>query len=146
MESRARTGQRIEWKDERDRIDIAAVATNLLGPAPGRRGERGRRLWWNCPFHEDGNPSLCVDPGRPWWRCYGCDAKGDAATLVMKLKGMTFPEAVAHLTGNATSPGNTRPPTRPQAPPRGVDRPDLNLKGMSPEAAALLVDGATARL
>ena len=35
-------GPRIDWKTERERIDLAAVATSLLGPAPGRRGERGR--------------------------------------------------------------------------------------------------------
>ena len=51
---------RIDWNEIRDRIDLAAVATALMGPAPGRRGERGRRLWWRCPFHEDRNPSFCV--------------------------------------------------------------------------------------
>ena len=45
---------RIDWSSVRDRIDLVAVATALLGPAPGRRGERStRRLWWPCPFHED---------------------------------------------------------------------------------------------
>src|SRR5437764_8934423 len=91
---------RIDWKIDRERIDLAAVATRLLGPAPGRRGERGRRLWWNCPFHEDSNPSLAVDPGKSWWRCYGCDAHGDAVDLVRRMNpGMTFPEAIAFLTG-----------------------------------------------
>jgi hypothetical protein len=56
---------RIDWRAERGRIDLAAAVTNLLGPAPGRRGERGRRLWWPCPFHQERNPSFCVDPGKP---------------------------------------------------------------------------------
>ncbi|MEW4451126.1 hypothetical protein AB1L30_00375 [Bremerella sp. JC817] len=51
---------RIDWKAEREKIDLAAVTTSHLGPAPGRRGENRRRLWWRCPFHEDSNPSFCV--------------------------------------------------------------------------------------
>src|SRR5205823_5675782 len=91
---------RIDWRTVRDTIDVAAVATRLLGPAPGRRGERGRRLWWPCPFHEDRNPSLCVDPGKPWWRCYGCDVKGDAVDLVRRLNtGMTEAEALVLVAG-----------------------------------------------
>src|SRR3954452_17446777 len=95
----ATNGPRIDWKTERERIDLAAVATRLLGPAPGRRGEGGRRLWWCCPFHEDPNPSFCIEPGKEWWKCHGCGASGDAANLVMRRESMTFPEAVNFLTG-----------------------------------------------
>ncbi len=83
----AKATNRIDWKAERERIDLAAVATGLLGPAPGRIGERGRRLWWPCPFHDDRNPSFCIDPGKTSWRCFGCGEQGDAASLVMRLGG-----------------------------------------------------------
>jgi hypothetical protein len=136
---------RIDWAAERERIDLAAVATRFLGPAPGRRGERGRKLWWACPFHEDHNPSLCVEPGKPWWRCYGCDAKGDAVDLARRLNpGWSFPEAVAFLVGgpSPTKPGKAveRPAARP--------RPDPPLRPSGlPEAEALaLVEAAAARL
>ena len=145
---------RPDWKTERERIDLAAVATNLLGPAPGRRGERGRRLWWSCPFHEDRNPSFCVDPGKGWWRCYGCGANGDAASLVMHREGVSFPEAIARLTGT------TNPPMRsvgPLAPDAGIQArnqvarangggPTPRPSGLPPEAAAALVTEASARL
>ena len=79
-------GPSIDWSDDQAiRIDLAAIATALLGPAHGRRGEGGRRLWWPCPFHEDRNPSFAVDPGKPWWKCWGCSEHGDAAALVMKI-------------------------------------------------------------
>src|SRR6516225_9854770 len=96
-------GPRIDWSDIRDRIDLAAIATAILGPAPGRRGERGRRLWWHCPLgtHADPNPSLAIDPGKPWWRCFGCGEHGDAAALVMRMKGWSFPEAVRWLAEQA---------------------------------------------
>src|SRR4051812_47357722 len=97
---RTTTGKpRIDWQIERERIDLAALATGLLGPAPGRRGERGRRLWWHCPFHRDPNPSFVVEPGKPWWRCRGCGEHGDAASLLMKLEGLSFPAALARLAG-----------------------------------------------
>ncbi len=132
---------RIDWKAERDRIDLAAVATGLLGPAPGRRGERGRRLWWNCPFHEDRNPSFCVDPGRKRWRCFGCGEHGDAASLWMRIRGMNFPDAVAELTGRAATRGPAR--ARPDPPARPVPDPP---KGLLEAEALALVEGAEARL
>jgi hypothetical protein len=150
----------IDWREARDGIDLAAVATKLLGPAPGRRGERGRRLWWSCPFHEDKNPSFCVDPDKAWWKCFGCGAHGDAAALVMKLRGVAFPEAVAFLTGVPAPSGRPAPPGQNPKPPRefgfcpGRPRPSIKPpadaptepKGM-PEADALaLVEAAAARL
>jgi hypothetical protein len=48
--------ERVDWEAERDRIDLVDVATRLLGPALGRRGERSGMPWWVCPFHEDRNP------------------------------------------------------------------------------------------
>src|SRR5262245_52323782 len=108
----ATNSQRIDWKVERERVDLAVVATRLLGAAPGRRGERGRRLWWHCPFHEDANPSLAVDPGKPWWKCFGCGAHGDAVTLVMKLRRVSFPEAVKIILDRDPAPRALRPPPR----------------------------------
>lgn len=127
----------VDWKDVRDRIDLAAVATRFLGPAPGRHGDRGRRLWWRCPFHQDRNPSFCVEPGKPWWRCYGCGEHGDAVTLVMRLDGKTYPEAVASLTDGLAPSGKTR------------HRPESKLSShsvLSSEAATTLVAVAEARL
>jgi DNA primase len=92
-------GPSSDWKVERDRIDLGAVISRYLGPAPDRRGVRGKKLWWHCPFHEDRNPSFCVEPGKPWWTCFGCGEHGDAVKFVMVLEGTTFPGAVASLLG-----------------------------------------------
>jgi hypothetical protein len=131
MKLTARCDPRIDWKAARETIDLAQVATALLGPAPGRRGERGRRLWWRCPFHEDRNSSFRVDPGRPWWRCFGCGEHGDAVALVRRLNpSMSFPEAVASLTDGPirTRPGKApgKPVARPATPPP-TDRPRRTL-------------------
>jgi len=143
------SGRHSDWSSERDRIDLAAVATRLLGPAPGRRGERGRRLWWPCPFHEDRNPSFSVDPGKGWWRCYGCGENGDAAALVMRLEHVSFPEAVAILTGGSPQSGKPRPrPDRARiANSSGKsNRPSQAPSGLPEGDALALVDDAAARL
>src|SRR5262249_28828652 len=93
---------RMDWATIRDRTDLVTVVTAPLGAAPGRRGERSaRRLWWPCPFHQDSNPSFCVTPGNRGWTCFGCGEHGDAAKLVMKLRGVTFPEAIRWLAEQA---------------------------------------------
>ena len=108
---------RIDWSSLKDQLDLAQVTTALLGPANGRQGERGRRLWWHCPFHEDKNPSFCVTPGKSEWCCFGCGAHGDAPELVMRLKGVKFPEAIAILAKRDTAviwsrSGQESPPYR----------------------------------
>jgi DNA primase len=102
-QAKTATWDRIDWNAIRDRIDLARVVTALLGPAIKRQG---RRLLWRCPFHDDRDPSFQVDPERGTWKCWPCDLGGDAPALVMKLKGITFPEAVrvvAELSGVVTA-------------------------------------------
>ena len=149
MGESAHPGYRIDWQTLRDRIDLAAVATRLLGPAPGRRGARGRRLWWSCPLktHEDRNPSFCVDPEKRRWHCYGCGESGDAAALVMRLEEVKFPDAVAILTGGPSFSGKLR--TRPKTEPNSMgfsNRPESAPSGLSEADALALVEAASARL
>jgi hypothetical protein len=138
-------GDRIDWSGTKDRIDLAAIATALLGPAPGRRGERG--LWWVCPFHQDRNPSFRVNTAKRTWKCYGCSEHGDAAALVMKLNHCTFPEAVAYLTGKPAPSGKPirpRPPTA--SPAKTPDRPPDPPSGLPLADALALVQDAAGRL
>src|ERR1700687_5494985 len=101
------TKHRVDWSAERDRIDLAKVAWDLLGPAQGRRGERSR-LWWRCPFHEDRNPSFAIRPGPTTWHCFGGGEHGDAISLLMRIKGCTYPEARAYLTGGRAPSGSAK--------------------------------------
>ena len=126
---------RLDWRSERDQIDLARVATSLLGEPPGRRGSRG--LWWPCPFHGDRNPSFHVDPSRRTWQCFGCGAKGDAAELVMRLRGVTFPEAIRILTGGDLGPTIHRS-TPPPQPVQSVGPSGLSTS----EAMSLVADSS----
>lgn len=150
MGSRAtgQTSNRIDWKAERDRIDLAAVATNLLGPATCRRGERSsRKLWWRCPFHDDKNPSFAVDADKGWWRCYGCGEHGDAASLVMKVMNKTFPEAVEHLTGRSAGTADFKPAKAARKPEAKPPAPlPAEPSGLTEAEALALVEAAELRL
>jgi hypothetical protein len=143
------TGERIDWRAVRDRVDLARVVTALLGPAAKRRG---RRLLWCCPLHRDRHPSFEVDPRRQTWKCWPCDLGGDAPALVMKLRGVAFPEAVrvvAELSGVVVPLGRSAgPPLREPAAvcSKAPDPPPERSRGLSPADATALVTEAAQRL
>lgn len=63
-----------------------------------------------CPFHADTRPSLSVSPEKGLFHCFSCGAGGDSLTFLMRLKGVTFPEALEEATKLLGLP----PPARPQ--------------------------------
>lgn len=50
-----------------------------------------------CPFHGEKTPSFNVNPARGIFHCFGCGVGGNAVTFVMKMEGLSFPEAVKLL-------------------------------------------------
>ncbi|MFA5112146.1 MAG: DNA primase, partial [Desulfobaccales bacterium] len=57
-----------------------------------------------CPFHDDHNPSLIVDPEKQLWSCLGaCKGKGkaggDVYAFLMQLENLSFKEAHVALGG-----------------------------------------------
>jgi DNA primase len=47
-----------------------------------------------CPFHKEKSPSFSVNATHGYYYCFGCHEKGDVFTFVMKMDGLSFPEAV----------------------------------------------------
>ncbi len=132
---------RIDWKMVRESIDLAAVISREIGEPPGRRGARSARPWWSCPFHDDPNPSMTLTKNRKGFRCYGCGAHGDAVGFILQLfPGMSFPEAVAHLTGNGAASGRPRPRLTPRPALARPPDPEARPKMTEAEAAALVAD------
>ena len=50
-----------------------------------------------CPFHNDKNPSLHVTPRLGIYKCFVCDAKGNAVHFLMEHAKMSYPEALEYL-------------------------------------------------
>jgi hypothetical protein len=140
-------GDRVEWSEVKNRIDLGIVATALLGPVEKRQG---RRLLWRCPWHDDHDPSFEVKIGEPWWNCRPCGLGGDAANLVMKLKGVGFPAAahwLAELVGIVPPAGKPIRPRPPIASPaKAASRPPDPPSGLPPLDALALVEDAEQRL
>ncbi|MBV9569921.1 MAG: DNA primase [Alphaproteobacteria bacterium] len=62
---------------------------------------KGRVMWGCCPFHKEKSPSFKVENERRTYHCFGCGAGGDAFKWLSETEGLTFPEAVERLAGEA---------------------------------------------
>src|SRR4030043_2368306 len=50
-----------------------------------------------CPFHNDTNPSLSVNPETNLWNCFGCNTGGDVIRFVELYDQIDFPQAMSQL-------------------------------------------------
>jgi DNA primase len=94
-------------------------AVNLESLAEALGVERKGRAWL-CPFHEDHDPSFSIKGGR--FKCFACDAHGDALDLVSRLRGYDFRQALAYVADVAGVSLPSRTPPR-RRPPRGNRSP-----------------------
>ncbi len=62
---------------------------------------KGRVFWGCCPFHKEKTPSFKVENERRTYKCFGCGAAGNAFKWLEETEGLTFPEAVERLAGEA---------------------------------------------
>lgn len=56
--------------------------------------KKGSSYWACCPFHNEKSPSFHVNPGKQFFKCFGCGKAGDVFSFVMEIEGCPFPEAV----------------------------------------------------
>src|SRR5512146_1903192 len=64
-----------------------------------------------CPFHGEKTPSFNVNPGRAIFHCFGCGLGGNVFSFIMKMEGLSFPEAVKFLAKRVGVIIEERPPT-----------------------------------
>lgn len=50
-----------------------------------------------CPFHAEKTPSFNVNTAKGIYHCFGCGVGGDAISFIMRIEGLSFPEAVRFL-------------------------------------------------
>lgn len=91
-----------QFLDEiRDRIQISSVLGRSLS-WDRRKSNPGRGDFWSvCCFHAEKSPSLHVEDRKGRFYCFGCHASGDIFTFLVEKEGLTFPEAVERLAGEA---------------------------------------------
>lgn len=78
--------------------------------------------WACCPFHSEKTPSFHADNRKGRYHCFGCQASGDIFTFLVETEGLSFPEAVERLAGEA---GLEMPKSDPQARARAEARASL---------------------
>jgi DNA primase len=77
-------------------VDIVALVGDYL---PLRRvGSKFKAL---CPFHDDHNPSLELNPERQSFKCWSCGAGGDIFDFVKSYEHVDFAEALRMLADRA---------------------------------------------
>lgn len=76
-----------------DRSDIIDVISDFVDLK-----KKGNSYSACCPFHQEKTPSFIVSPARGTWHCFGnCQEGGNVISFVMKIKNITFVEAVKWL-------------------------------------------------
>lgn len=76
----------------RDRVDIVEVVSRYL---PLKRS--GANHQGLCPFHGEKTPSFNVNSPRQIFHCFGCGVGGNVFGFLMRIEGLSFPEAVRKL-------------------------------------------------
>ncbi len=82
--------------DTKERVRAATDIVDLIGSRLEMR-RKGRDFAALCPWHNDTNPSLVVNPESQTWRCWTCGIGGDVFSFLMRDEGLQFPEALQRL-------------------------------------------------
>lgn len=78
-----------EVRQRADLVEVIGVHVRLK--------RAGRNFVGLCPFHQEKTPSFSVNAERGFFHCFGCNAGGSVFNFIMKVEGLTFPEAVRSL-------------------------------------------------
>lgn len=63
--------------------------------------KKGSSFWGLCPFHNDKNPSMSVDPNRQIYRCWSCNNSGNVFGFVSQIENISFRDSVILLANKA---------------------------------------------
>lgn len=64
---------------------------------PLKRQGSGARYVGLCPFHSENTPSFNVNANLGFYKCFGCEAKGDVFKFIQERENLTFPETLKLL-------------------------------------------------
>ena len=64
---------------------------------PLKRQGAGQRYLGLCPFHSENTASFNVNGSLGFYKCFGCEAKGDVFKFIQERENLTFPETLKLL-------------------------------------------------
>ncbi len=76
----------------REKINIVDLISEYLPLT-----KKGQYYWGLCPFHNDKNPSMSVDPKRQTYNCWSCHNSGNVFTFLSEIENVDFKEALRIL-------------------------------------------------
>lgn len=76
----------------RERSNILEIVSNYVSLKKSGKNYKGL-----CPFHSEKTPSFMVNEEKQIFHCFGCGEGGNVFSFLMKIKNITFPEAVEEL-------------------------------------------------
>ena len=99
------TLDRQELDDLKARVDLLALIESS-----GLDLKRVGKNWFcRCPFHEDREASLSINPETRLWNCFGCEAGGDCFRWCQLRENLDFAEAVEFARARSSA-GHPRGP------------------------------------
>jgi len=93
FEATTETKSRLEAEAEVQRAKQVPIENFYQGKLRGA----GARQMGLCPFHEESSPSFFIFTNTNTFHCFGCAAGNDVIDFIMKLKKLTFSQAVQFL-------------------------------------------------
>ncbi len=76
----------------KERADIVSEISNYVDIKKVGANYKGL-----CPFHSEKTPSFTVSPQKQIYKCFGCGEGGNVINFIMKIEGLSFPEACKKL-------------------------------------------------
>ena len=76
----------------RNRTDIVEFVSSYLPLKHSGVNHQGL-----CPFHQEKTPSFNVNSARQIFHCFGCGVGGNVFSFLMRMEGLSFPDAVRRL-------------------------------------------------
>ncbi|MGB0681259.1 MAG: DNA primase [Magnetovibrionaceae bacterium] len=104
-----------ELRERVNLVDVVARRVNLQ--------RKGREWVGLSPFQKEKTPSFYVVPEKGFYHCFSSGEHGDVIDFMMKAEGLSFPDAVERLAGEAGLP---LPAQDPEAEKKAARRKTLH--------------------
>lgn len=76
----------------KEEVPISSVIGNYISIK-----KSGSSMISLCPFHSDSKPSMHINDSKKIFKCFACDAAGDAITFVMKYRNLDYVDSLKEI-------------------------------------------------